>query len=88
MPEHVVVVVVDIDSVSSFALITTTTLVKCHGLWITYCIISHQFINECMCRLAKEQMNSDEYDWMVQQTMTLRAMENVRPRNSFLISPF
>lgn len=69
------------SSVSSFALITTTTLVKCRGLWITYCIFYH---HECMCRLAKEQMNSDEYDWMVQQTMTLRAMENVRPR----ISPF
>ena len=56
-----------------------------YGLWITYRIISH---HECMCRLAKEQMNSDEYDWMVQQTMTLRAMENVRPRYSFVISPF
>ena len=34
---------------------------------------------DCICRLAKEQLNSDEYDWMLQQNMTLRAMENVRP---------
>ena len=32
----------------------------------------------CCRRLAKDQLNSDEYDWMLQQNMTLRAMENVR----------